>query len=157
MASPKVAPEQERARCVYVTLALGKALLNLPDGLKGSRKDADAMKRTIRWHSAISEECSMNKLPRNNGLGVVKKMERFNELARIPKKESEEGANFRAVALLWACVGLVWDVRVTCPTFGRTRAWRFLNLAVDQLGRAFLRHYEGADLAGDALYLELAW
>lgn len=139
------------ARCALVAFAMGKALLSLPDNLEGTRKDQDALDKTIKWHDKVMAEISTAKINRGNVLALDAKLGKFDKLCvQLPKR-------WRYVARLWAAVVLLWDARVMCPCVTKTAAWRYLDLASDRFARSLLARFEDAAFAGEKIYLELAW
>lgn len=143
--------ETQHARCAFVAFAMGKALLSLPDNLEGTRKDQDALDKTIKWHDKVKAEIGANKINKGNALVLDAKLGKFDKLcARLPNK-------WRYAARLWASVVLLWHARITCPCVTRTAAWRYLDLASDRLGRSFLARFEDAAFAGEKIYGEIAW
>lgn len=149
--------ERQQARCLLTAILMGKSLLILPDDFEGTKKDCEALARVSKWHEKVIDECSKKKLPLNLGISLRQKEKKFHKLVGLNKKMDKETLDRRKVAAFWASVVLLWDVRVTCPAFGRTAAWRYLDLASDKLGRSLLDAYKGAVEIADNIYLEIAW
>lgn len=89
-------------------------------------------------------------------LAIKKAQKRFAAF-EVMDGLSPEAKSKRKVALLWCALTLLNDCRVCCPTLARTRAWYQLTRTTDTFARALLKVFPGADEAGDAQYLQLAW
>lgn len=152
----QIPKEKQQARAAYTIFALSDALQKLPDDMEGTKEDQALLDRVIKWQNVVSGEIGANVLPKKNAEAVLYSYGRFLKHGEKRKRNKRERDRWR-VARFWCAILFVWDVRITCPAYGRTRAWRYLDMALDKLGRRFLAAYEGANEEADNMYLELCW
>lgn len=152
----KIPKEKQQARAAYTIFALSDALEKLPEDLEGTREDQALLDRIIKWQNAVCAEVGANKLPKLNAQAVMYSFGRFLKHGEKKKRNKKEKDRW-LVARFWCAILFVWDVRITCPAYGRTSAWHYLDIALEKLGRHLLAAYEGANEEADNMYLELCW
>lgn len=151
-----IPPERQQARAAFTILALYDAIMRLPDSFAATERDQETLDRIVDSHCAVSGEIGAQKLPKRNAAAVMHSLNRFLKHGKKKRKSRAEKDRW-LVARFWCAILFVWDARATCPAFCRTEAWEKLDAALDELGRAFLNAYEGADLLADQMYMELTW
>ena len=152
----KNSKREQQARAAYTIFALSDALQKLPEDMEGSKEDQALLDRIIKWQNVVCAEVGAKILPKRNAEAVLYSFGRFLKHGEKRKRNKKEGDRWH-VARFWCAILFVWDVRITCPAYGRTRAWRYRDMALEKLGRRFLAAYEGANEEADNMYLELCW
>ena len=61
----------------------------------------------------------------------------------------------RWAELFFVGIILSYDVQATCPIYGKSREWGYLDTTVETLGRMLLARYPGCDDAGTTIYMAL--
>lgn len=61
----------------------------------------------------------------------------------------------RWAEILWVGAILAADIRSTCPIYGRTQQWVYLDMTVWTLGRILIQMVPGCDEGGTAIYMHM--
>lgn len=61
----------------------------------------------------------------------------------------------RWAELFFVGLTLSYDVQATCPLYGKSREWGYLDTTTETLGRMLLARHPGCDEAGTAIYMHL--
>lgn len=150
-----VSLERQKARCAFAALAMGHAVLALPEEIPVSmdaKKLARICARVTKWLDLACQEVGARKLPPLNGQAVARLMKNFVRKAYPARPDLAQ-----CCAGFWATVVFLWDVRITCPDAARSATWRYLARAAEELGRILLACASGADETGEKIYEELVW
>ena len=61
----------------------------------------------------------------------------------------------RWAELFFVGLTLSYDVQATCPLYGKSREWGYLDTTAETLGRMLLARHPGCDEAGTSIYMAL--
>ena len=61
----------------------------------------------------------------------------------------------RWAELFFVGLTLSYDVQATCPLYGKSREWDYLDTTTETLGRMLLARHPGCDEAGTSIYMAL--
>ena len=61
----------------------------------------------------------------------------------------------RWAELFFVGIILSYDVQATCPLYGKSREWGYLDTTTETLGRMLLARHPGCDEAGTSIYMAL--
>ena len=61
----------------------------------------------------------------------------------------------RWAELFFVGLTLSYDVQATCPIYGKSREWGYLDTTAETLGRMLLMRHPGCDEGGTAIYMDL--
>lgn len=145
------------ARCCLALSVFQLALRWFTPGVfEGYPKAQAQLGKVNHWLGEVLEQVMPLRLAPAGKLAAdraVKKYRAFEVMDGL----TPEAKSKRKVALLWGTLLLVDDCRICCPALARTRAWYHLARTTDTLARALLDAFPGADMDGEAQYLQLCW
>lgn len=68
---------------------------------------------------------------------------------------TDDSRSKRWAELFFVGIILSYDVQATCPLYGKSREWGYLDTTSETLGRMLLARHPGCDEAGTAIYMAL--
>lgn len=124
-----------------------------PSAAPGSRFEQQ-MGKVLRWRCVCSKMLNAKKISVPAARELNAKNVRLFSHMKTSHLSPEERAK-RWADLFWVGAILTADVRNTCPDFGKSRPWGYLDTTAWTLGRMLMKMVTGCDERGTALYTEI--
>ena len=75
--------------------------------------------------------------------------------AAVQNAMTDAASRRRWAELFFVGLTLSYDVQATCPLYGKSREWGYLDTTSETLGRMLLARHPGCDEGGTAIYMAL--
>lgn len=119
------------------------------------KKTRDQIAKVRKWVDQCSAETKVKRL----SSGAKRDLESacsvlapyIEDTAAMTDAESRK----RWAELFFVGIILSYDVQATCPLYGKSREWGYLDTTAETLGRMLLMRHPGCDEAGTSIYMAL--
>ena len=131
---------RQHTRAVLALTTLTGPLEVLEPAVMPGSKFAQQMQKVMRWR----DECA--KLTKTKRLSAGAK----RDLDAVCTNRLRQWA-----ALAWVGIIYVSGVKCTCPDYGKSQQWVYLDMTAWTLGQMLMQMVPGCDVDGTALYMML--
>ena len=152
MPIPIPSAQQMKAKLALVIIeaSIAPLLLYMTD-----KKSTEQIAKISKWAMQCLDIVNQKKMvsgARRNLESAFPRLAPYIDEVRGMNKEDE----FRRWAEIFF-VGLIlsYDVQATCPLYGKSREWGYLDTTTETLGRMLLARHPGCDEAGTTIYMAL--
>lgn len=124
-----------------------------PSAAPGSKFDQQ-IRKVMHWRNVCSQINDAKKISARAERALDAKSARLFPHMQTTHLPDDERAR-RWAELLWVGAILTADVRNTCPDFGKSRPWGYLDTTAWTLGHMLMKLVPGCDERGTELYMEI--
>ena len=151
---PNITPSFQRTRAVLALTAITAPLEIFIDAAAPGSAFEKQLRKVSRWR----DECA--KLTRGTRLASGAQRDLDSVCARlapyIKTEHMDHDARLRQwAALMWVGILYVLGVKCTCPEYGKSQQWVYLDMTAWTLGQMLMQMVPGCDEDGTAIYMML--
>jgi len=149
---PNLTPSFQRTRAVLALTAITAPLEIFIDAAAPGSVFDKQLRKVSRWR----DECA--KLTRGTRLASGAQRDLDSVCARlapyIKTEHMDHDARLRQwAALMWVGILYVLGVKCTCPEYGKSQQWVYLDMTAWTLGQMLMQMVPGCDEDGTAIYM----
>ena len=151
---PNLTPSFQRTRAVLALTAITAPLEIFIDAAAPGSVFDKQLRKVSRWR----DECA--KLTRGTRLASGAQRDLDSVCARlapyIKTENMDHDARLRQwAAIMWVGILYVLGVKCTCPEYGKSQQWVYLDMTAWTLGQMLMQMVPGCDEDGTAIYMML--
>lgn len=151
---PNLTPSFQRTRAVLALTAITAPLEIFIDAAAPGSAFEKQLRKVSRWR----DECA--KLTRGTRLASGAQRDLDSVCARlapyIKTEHMDHDARLRQwAALMWVGILYVLGVKCTCPEYGKSQQWVYLDMTAWTLGQMLMQMVPGCDEDSTAIYMML--
>ena len=145
---------RQHTRAVLALTTLTGPLEVLEPAVMPGSKFAQQMQKVMRWR----DECAKATKTKRLSAGAKRELDAVctNLAPYMQTEHLNHDARLRQwAALAWVGILYVLGVKCTCPEYGKSQAWVYLDMTAWTLGNMLMQMVPGCDVDGTALYMML--
>ncbi len=124
------------------------------------KKTTDQIAKVRKWVDLCSAATKVKRLSSGAKRDLESTLPRLAPHIDATMGMSAEDEFRRWAEIFFVGLTLSYDVQATCPLYGKSREWGYLDTTAETLGRMLLARHPGCDEAGTSIYMALhgyAW
>ena len=119
------------------------------------KKTADQISKVRKWVDLCSASTKVKRLSSGAKRDLESACSVLAPYIEATAAMTDAESRRRWAELFFVGLTLSYDVQATCPLYGKSREWGYLDTTSETLGRMLLARHPGCDEAGTAIYMAL--
>ena len=119
------------------------------------KKSTDQIAKISKWAMTCYDIANQKKMVSGAKRDLESTLPRLAPHIDATMGMSAEDEFRRWAEIFFVGIVLSNDVQATCPLYGKTREWGYLDTTAETLGRMLLARHPGCDEAGTSIYMAL--
>ena len=152
MPIPIPSAQQMKAKLALVIIeaSIAPLLLYVTD-----KKSTDQIAKISKWAMTCYDIANQKKMVSGAKRDLESTLPRLAPHIDATMGMSAEDEFRRWAEIFFVGLTLSYDVQATCPLYGKSREWGYLDTTAETLGRMLLARHPGCDEAGTSIYMAL--
>ena len=152
MPIPIPSAQQMKAKLALIIIraAIAPLLLYMTD-----KKSTDQIAKISKWAMQCLDIVNQKKMVSGARRDLESTFPRLAPYIDETLSMTDADSSKRWAELFFVGLILSYDVQATCPLYGKSREWGYLDTTAETLGRMLLARHPGCDEAGTAIYMAL--
>lgn len=119
------------------------------------KKTRDQIAKVRKWVDLCSEATKVKRLSSGAKRDLESACAVLAPYIEDTADMTDTGKRRRWAELFFVGLILSYDVQATCPLYGKSREWGYLDTTTETLGRMLLMRHPGCDEAGTSIYMHM--
>ena len=119
------------------------------------KKTADQIAKVRKWVDQCSAATKVKRLSSGAKRDLESACAVLAPYIEDTSAMTDADSRKRWAELFFVGLTLSYDVQATCPLYGKSREWGYLDTTAETLGRMLMARHPGCDEAGTAIYMAL--
>lgn len=151
---PIVIPSAQQMKAklalVIIEASIAPLLLYMTD-----KKSTDQIAKISKWAMQCLDIVNQKKMVSGAKRDLESTLPRLAPYIDDIRGVSAEDEFRRWAEIFFVGLTLSYDVQATCPLYGKSREWGYLDTTAETLGRMLMARHPGCDEAGTAIYMHM--